>query len=702
MTAPLYKYNSLPSDILDRFYNETMMQKQQRYDIILTYLLTGVLVLMSASAWAGESNPLDLIRSDYEANQISIDDWAFLTVQSIKNPHTLPLPYSQQTIGKGETNPHAASGAIRNVIENWDSYKPSTQEQLAQTLARGSTEFEYVSLSGFFRLHYDTTSDSANPVIAIDDDLSGVPDFVEKIAAYLDTTLSVHSTMGYQLPPSDGVQGGDDKYDIYFESSTMFYGYCQPESHGPQPWNDYTSYVVFNTDYSGFDPNQDPEGSFWGAAKATAAHEFHHAVQYGYDFSEADWFQELDAVFFEEMVFDVTNDCYNFLDNFFDYPEKSLMETGAHSYSCFIYGLYLSQFFDTTLMRGAWEGSLYSTTVFEALSDTLEYRFGWSHDSALAEFVMWNYCTAARDDGQHHEEAADYPLVLIGRSHSFFPVVTINSPANPAGYGAAYIEFFPGGAPRTLRITFNGSDSRSWAAYLVKSTAENVHEFQQIVLDPGSQAATVTILNFESYFRVSLIGINIDEFSSPAPFSYAAELIAPYDVTLELITTDSAVYSGGQRAFECRITNPSVLNDVYNLVFWDERGWVPPDSTIVPVLALQDTIVEIMVEPPPGTPLDSTSALFFRADSYGNPSISASDSGFAKTMLYRGDLNFTGGIDITDLLYMVNYFFGGGPEPVPVVEAANHNCDTTIDIGDMVHLVQYMFQGGDPCPCNPY
>ncbi|MFH1687142.1 MAG: MXAN_6640 family putative metalloprotease [bacterium] len=675
---------------------------KQKHDLKWIWLLAGILALVSTPLLAADGDPLQQVRADFEAQRISVDDWALLTVQIIKNPQALPSAYSLEALSAGEINPHAASPAIKQVIQYWDSLQPATQSQIALALARVSTEFEYVSPSGFFRLHYDTDPDSANPVPEADDDFSGFPDFVEKVAAYLDTTLAVHIDLGYQLPPSDGSQGGDDKYDIYFETSTLFYGYCQPEGHGPQPWNDYTSYVVFNTDYSGFAPNQDPEGSSWGAVKATAAHEFHHAVQYGYDFSEADWFQELDAVFFEEMAFDATNDCYNYLDKFFDYPEKSLMETGPHAYGCFIYGLYLAQHFDTSLMRGVWEGSLYGPTVFEALSDTLLERFGWSHDSVLAEFVTWNYCTDIRDDGQHYEEAAGYPLVHVGRSHAIFPVQTTNSPANPAGYGAAYVEFIPGENLKTLEVTFNGSDSRSWAAYLVKSSAENVHEFQKLELEASSQATTVQILNFESYDRVTLIGVNVDEFSSSAAFSYSARLIAPYAVELELVTADSAVYSGGERTFECRITNPSALNDVYNFVYWDNQGWVPLDSTIVPVLAFQDTVVAVLVRPPQGTAVDSTSVLSFRADSYGNSSVTASVTGTAKVMLYRGDMNFTGGIDIADLVYMVNYFFNGGPEPLPTVEAADHTCDSAIDIADMVHLVQYMFSQGEPCPCNPY
>ena len=59
-------------------------------------------------------------------------------------------------------------------------------------------------------------------------------------------------------------------------------------------------------------------------------------------------------------------------------------------------------------------------------------------------------------------------------------------------------------------------------------------------------------------------------------------------------------------------------------------------------------------------------------------------------------------VDIADLVYMVQYMFRDGPEPVCAAEA---NCDGSIDeitdIADLVYMVQYMFSDGPPplsCP----
>ena len=74
---------------------------------------------------------------------------------------------------------------------------------------------------------------------------------------------------------------------------------------------------------------------------------------------------------------------------------------------------------------------------------------------------------------------------------------------------------------------------------------------------------------------------------------------------------------------------------------------------------------------------------------------------------FRGDIQFNGvggeaGIDIGDLVYMVNYMFKRGPMPVCWPEA-NVNGEgqwEQVDVSDLVYLVNYMFKDGPaPAPC---
>ena len=64
-----------------------------------------------------------------------------------------------------------------------------------------------------------------------------------------------------------------------------------------------------------------------------------------------------------------------------------------------------------------------------------------------------------------------------------------------------------------------------------------------------------------------------------------------------------------------------------------------------------------------------------------------------------GDADGSGGIDISDVVYVVAYIFAGGPAPTPAA-AGDVNCDVLTDISDAVYLIAYIFNGG-PAPCVP-
>ncbi|MFH1688343.1 MAG: S8 family serine peptidase [bacterium] len=68
----------------------------------------------------------------------------------------------------------------------------------------------------------------------------------------------------------------------------------------------------------------------------------------------------------------------------------------------------------------------------------------------------------------------------------------------------------------------------------------------------------------------------------------------------------------------------------------------------------------------------------------------------------RGDIDHNGiGPDIADLVYLVNYMFGGGEEPPCMEEADVDGNGQGPDIADLVYLINYMFGGGPaPVPCG--
>lgn len=63
----------------------------------------------------------------------------------------------------------------------------------------------------------------------------------------------------------------------------------------------------------------------------------------------------------------------------------------------------------------------------------------------------------------------------------------------------------------------------------------------------------------------------------------------------------------------------------------------------------------------------------------------------------RGDVNHDGEMNVTDVMYLINYLFMGGPAPIPR-ESGDVNCNGVVDVADVVYLINNLFISGPP-PC---
>jgi hypothetical protein len=68
-----------------------------------------------------------------------------------------------------------------------------------------------------------------------------------------------------------------------------------------------------------------------------------------------------------------------------------------------------------------------------------------------------------------------------------------------------------------------------------------------------------------------------------------------------------------------------------------------------------------------------------------------------------GDASGDGLVDIDDIVFLVEWMFGGGPAPEPLVSGDVHRTDcpdVVVDIDDVVYLVEYIFGGGPAPDCT--
>ena len=63
-----------------------------------------------------------------------------------------------------------------------------------------------------------------------------------------------------------------------------------------------------------------------------------------------------------------------------------------------------------------------------------------------------------------------------------------------------------------------------------------------------------------------------------------------------------------------------------------------------------------------------------------------------------GDADGNGMLNISDVVYIINYIFNGGPSPIPLPITGDVNCDRETNISDAVYMINYIFANG-PEPC---
>ena len=285
------------------------------------------------------------------------------------------------------------------VKRNLKNFSPDKQKILKELFTRPRTDTSIVSPSGFFRIHYDTAGVLA-PTYS-----------VQELAYAFDSSYNFEvNYLGYPPPPSDLGAGGDDKYDIYIGIGNTLdkeYGETDPENYSSS--HTCTSYILINNDFTGFYTNG------INAARVTAAHEFHHAIQLGNYIDRTDvdgYFYEITSTSMEHFVYPSIKDYYGYLPALFYSPDLPFTtQNGLREYALCIWNFMLKDKFGYGIIKRQWE-LMPKMRALNAIAQSL-IKNGLSLGQELKNFGIWCYYTNYRAiTGKYFTDAANYPLVI--------------------------------------------------------------------------------------------------------------------------------------------------------------------------------------------------------------------------------------------------------------------------------------------------
>jgi hypothetical protein len=292
------------------------------------------------------------------------------------------------------------------------------------------------SPSGRFLLHY--TLSGVDSVPSADDNRNSIPDWIDSAALMMDYIYSVEVVeMGYKTPPTDNLKGGSDQYDIYFVdlSKAGRYGETFPDgnvSGGIFPRS--ISFIRVDNNFSAKDMyNGRPAYSTFGydALKVTLAHEYHHAIQYGYGSSTGS-FHEMMSSWMEMRVYPEVTDYLVYIKNFFTKNDKYFFGQSDPMYGYSYCGVleYFRRQYGDVFIRHVWElvadgvepnNSSKGLEPYRALDSALVER-GSSLQQAWCDFLPWVYYTGSRSiPGKYFIQAAQLPEFSVSAEERFSP-----------------------------------------------------------------------------------------------------------------------------------------------------------------------------------------------------------------------------------------------------------------------------------------
>jgi hypothetical protein len=470
----------------------------------------------------------------------------------------------------GESAPteNVYSGCTKTSIEGHGSLPPTGAVGVfvPPTLSGPVEHFD----SQHFRLHYTLKGEDA--VLRIDRNADGLPDYVQATADVLERVHSVETQdLGWAPPPSDCGWGGNALYDVFIRNllgTENSYGFVKsganetrvgdnPETQDVVESRSSFSYMELDNTFHG-DSGLSPAKLL----RTVVAHEYLHAIQFGYDGEEpAGWLWEATANWIEDEVFDSINQIYGDLDMVFKAPDLAQNGKGFEAgtatgsdrwYGQWIFFRYLSERFGHSIVRAIWEHARH-LDGYDAIEGAL-VASGTDLTSVVQGFSIALLT-------RNFEEGENYPTVDLEGSTGFGEFRPVDGVAQ---LGADYLAITASGV---VTILLRGSGLEGT---VVGITGDKATQFNM----PGN----IVTINTDQFEELYLIVLN------PTPaFTPEAAVMKTYRVNISPATdplTDTAVptKTGLAANFETpKVSTRANARKNQEIAIYSPAHLVPPD-----------------------------------------------------------------------------------------------------------------------------
>ena len=458
---------------------------------------------------------------------------------------------------------HCGMPLKHDLRRDWDKLEPYTQTVLAKQLAEPVLENEATLPSAHFIIHYATTgTDAPKPTSPYT-----METWVKEVADNFEFAYTTYqSTYGYRPPPVL-------PYHVYLRSLAALRIYGQTTTTTPAPSAGfpyaYSSYIEIDKDFTNdiytkaSRNNAVPVYTPLDSLNITSAHEFHHAIQFGYNFFFDVWYGESTSTWYEGELHPAVRQNYVYVHPWFANSTRRLdlavdadsVSTGA-GYGRWIFNRYLAELHTSSIVRIFWENlaSIPSPNGFSDIPMLPVINSALS-GALPADFLGFSRRVyRQRDWPLAYDQTSAHLLYIPVSTYISYPVNSSSIPKPEVfleQYSFAYYKF---PIPTTTDVTIfvNGTPAIAARAFS-KDFLGNITEYNF----PNAYPSSVTIPNANGAAEIVLLLVNTSgDTTQNANFSTDGTLQNPAPVIPTVTTTPATTpvtYVGGGGGGGCFI-----------------------------------------------------------------------------------------------------------------------------------------------------